>query len=1401
MSSPTTVFASKDGNFRPLFLFTVTFTDGSTVLRLCTDPLNTGEGGYQYSGNDYLARVGSMQIAPIQNMGQLGIDVIPNIGLTLLDPDSTIYTDYEVSPGFGGATLTMDLVLVQITPTGFNFTSDSVRRFTGICNALGGSDKTGFLNLVANHKLNLSRKSLPDFPCQPRCANSFPVNITQRASGANDRTSQFYQCGYSPDVSGGNARGNYQSGTTPFTTCNYTREDCTVRGMFKQDSSSRQTGRYSGSEWNWNTNYWTGKAYTSGQSANGYDNPNTARWGDWYPKLYGVQTVPQCLIMPSLGEPNSTRFEVVTADCQTHIILVIVNGVVVSIDGQQPNHDLLFCYRIVNSGTRNGSPCTDQSFYNGQGDPYGSLSAIEVVVPASLQQSTAAASVAVTQERVDLICPNTNNPADAPTWPTQASTSPAFCILDMLIQGGMGYADIDIATVRAADNFAQGTSVNYTKNNGSTDHHQLYRFSMYYRQRRPLNEILAAARNSCNMIIAPNSFNGGLIQFFAMGTLADQQSSAVTGSNYNTAVSSQTVLGVSTNGYLAYLFDQASIMPGTLEWTANDLSSTGNRIQFNFQDEDNQWEQDSISQIDTNAVARNANKEVDSTIQIDGICNFDQASRMANTHLFKSLYGNPQGLATGSYTFSFTSTHRVTHLRAGHICGLTWARLGLVKQLIRIESIQPSVNSEQIAIKASWHSDNWYVAALMQNPTPLYAGTPTQVPERDPLPWQPNANLFDPAQSYPLNTDGTPNATISILGNPPVNSLSPAIKAPLVPIQGNTSSTGGSFNGGQTVSVVVCGIDSNGLYSAHSRLCTVVIPSGTNTNTVVVPSLFWPTAPTAIDVFLGADGASLLHCYSGDYTTTGTPPNSITITDDTRLTPSRGLYGPPDAKFSKFKLRAKAEIHAGVWGATCTAVTGHSPIAGECQIQFLGSGWTVNQWNSYTLVRTGTVGIDVLFLQCQVVSNTTDTLTLNLDISASVSVGDVFILRAKSNHLSASTIGDDNFVNSLSAGLVTAGNGEMGNLIRIVAGTGKGQTYTIASNTSTVLTINGVFLQTLDATTRYIIEAPSWQYSVDTQPFTVTNPNPSMAPDCGDIVVANTTGQYVVQVITEDINGNWAWEHRAPIAEIYMYGSAGIARTASAGYYTITPDANGNFPIDLGNGVNQRIVLTAAASGASLPVLDAGFEDATLGAWALSGTHAVSTAFVHSGAQSLVSSPGGSFIYAYQAVGGLTPGKTYKLSAWVYIPSGSSAQGFLQAHDGTGANSVTGPAGGTVGAWQQMSIYYTANSTGNIGINVSRTTASGLLYWDDVTLTGSSILAPVFTGGTIAGGLSFTLYIDQDSTGAWLVPSFASGALGFTQDFPQQGIAGDPNTRSTYICTYHGTVWGLDSFRTGGAVS
>src|SRR5262249_14434960 len=88
----------------------------------------------------------------------------------------------------------------------------------------------------------------------------------------------------------------------------------------------------------------------------------------------------------------------------------------------------------------------------------------------------------------------------------------------------------------------------------------------------------------------------------------------------------------------------------------------------------------------------------------------------------------------------------------------------------------------------------------------------------------------------------------------------------------------------------------------------------------------------------------------------------------------------------------------------------------------------------------------------------------------------------------------------------------------------------------------------------------------------------------------------------------------------------------------------------------------------------------------------------------------------YQDLGGLVSGVTYQVSVWVRADSGATARAYLWVHDTTGANSSTTTAMTPGQSWQQISLLYTANSTGSIRIHLHYLAGAGTIYYDDVQI-------------------------------------------------------------------------------------
>jgi hypothetical protein len=1175
--SLTNIASAKDAqqSFQPLLLAEITFHDG-TILRLSTHPLNTAEGGYQYGGNDYLGRIISQDIGAVQGYDSTGIDLIPRVALTLADADKVLKIDYEDVYGFSGATL--DLIFIFWDADTSTFSSDSIQRFRGICDAAQCDAET--LTVSAANKLNLQRRSLPPVPLQRRCPWIFPTTVAARQAAADNADDISYECGYSPDATGSNARGNFQSGSTPFSSCGYTKSDCVARGMYETDSSSRKTGRFGGVQRDAFGNS-SSREYTSGQVIQIQNNPSEASLGQPIPMVYGTAWV-DAIVLPIFGDGNSTRFEAVVCLGEVENILhVVVNN-----ETLQPATDItggtnyrvenaLFRYNIVNRGGRSGAPNEDVP-WNGDDDPSGSRCTILCVVPRRVAEANSTPRV-----RVLVQGPKIRVYTDVSTYSQTYSENPVWIIMDLLTWLGISYAELELQTFIDAAAICSA-SISYTDQYGATSSHARYSCSLVLRQRRSAADVIRGVRQGCGAVLVPNSSTGKL-QIFIEGTLASQQPSAVAGSNYNTAITSKSLSGSATNGYVAY--DFTKFLGGrqtSFKVQTPPLSAAPNRVSFQFANSERDWTQDSISVMDTEAVTR-AGQEVAEQIEADGINNLDQAKRIAARRLGRNLYGNARGDAGGTEIYTWTDSFRTVRCRVGQIVRASNAHYGISNILIRVTQMRPSTNFETVQITGHRHDDDWYIDTYGQAADPETALHPRDRLARAAYPWGPTAiapasgdpmfavsdQTFTLAEGHETAADGTIITKLYISGAWPVNLFSGT--PPSVGRQGTTSSTGGAILGsGRTYWAAVVALDAFGAPSAPSTLCQIVVTNASTANTVTIPILGWPDSAAGYIAYLGSSPQLLTEHASAS----GSTPTSIIITSFQQR--SKGM---PDPEFDRMRVKVKRVAHSGVWGQPVDAVA-----AGTLEVT--GAGWTVNQWAGYDVSFLGKVaGGDMAVLNYSVVSNTADVLTVTPDPDGDVAVGDAIIMRSKP------TVGSDGGGNYLSDALwqntlENSGGGlavdeEVGRLLRIISGPGAGQTYRIISNTATKVYIEGDWLSTPTSASRYIIEEPDWQVIQTSDSLNNADLDAVLYLE---VEVSNYRQRVVlVQPVALDGGMNESIDVYNPVREIYVFGAANPAAIANSGYYQVA--GADSIAIDLANGLNQELTGDRASTDIEFPTV------------------------------------------------------------------------------------------------------------------------------------------------------------------------------------------------------------------------
>lgn len=700
---------------RPVILVTIVSVDGDTSYYSTASSL--GQPYLSYGGNHYQTRVLDQTIDEIQAMSQLGLDIPPAATIKLADSDVFIRTNHSNPHPWRGAQVTLTYVAWDVAANAF-----STDAFTWSFLGGGMNWKAGVLSLKCGSRANFQRVKVPAVPISRLCPYVFPQTSAQRFAALNDKTSIYYQCGYSPDQT--NTTGEIPVGNT--TTANLVNPDgsqltdasgiyvmcdkarscgnrttnttqgCMARlgnysgtpvaagsntvadGDITRDQSGRATGRSGGITWVPFQQKVQGNQYTTSTWVTLFNQSNDAIFGGYWNQVYGEQLVPAKVVNTSVF-PNITKGEAVVCfapDGQINVdsaIGVEINGVIVP---QNNPNDPNFSWYWINQGGRNGA-VSPAAGYGGSGDPYGSLACIGFTVPYELAAPGQIPTVMVLTQAPPIATFELVSGVPTPFY-VGACCNPVWQLLDLLQYGDYTFAEVDLFSFIDAAAICDA-NINFTDQNGNTSTHSRFRSMIVLNgdQRLVLAQAITGLRNNCGIVLVPNSASG-LLQVFIEGTLADQQPAPVSGSNYNTGVASLHADNTSGTGYYAYLFTEADIETDSLSVSTLDTQDVPNKVFAQFQDESNKWQTDSSSIIDPDGYVAAGNQEIDDQSSVLGLCNFDEIQRYGNRKLSKSLRGNDRDDADGTEYLEFVTTMKGIHLtsRPGLICGLSYQQLG-----------------------------------------------------------------------------------------------------------------------------------------------------------------------------------------------------------------------------------------------------------------------------------------------------------------------------------------------------------------------------------------------------------------------------------------------------------------------------------------------------------------------------------------------------------------------------------------------------------------------------------------------------------------------------------------------------------------------------------------------------
>ena len=870
----------------PLFLFDCALASGSTE-RWSTH-------GISFQGNSYDARLLKHNLFELQASSETGLDGAAKVSITLANADSH-YSQIERETGFRGSQVTIQLVFFDLIAN--QAASEARTIFRGTGNTADEITESGF-RLTITNRLNLQRIVLPEVRIERRCPWAFPGTAAQRqealTGGAKGSYSPLYRCGYSPDQTGG--VGNLNNGV-PFTTCDYTRTNCVARGMFDRDQANNVTRRFGGVE------FVPAQILVRSFGEHGsHLSPlvdNQVLYNDFVPLIYGTAWY-QPPIVFARNDGNLTRMEVLLGMGEIEgVITVVVNDVEIPLAVAGADMTATGWYSLISAGTRSGAFNADFSDASGNplGDPYGSMAFLSVVVPNRISSGQTLARIKVLARGLKLEQFDANGVSIGAAF----TNNPAWVLLDVLRRSGWTGADIDLASFATAAAYC-AEAIQTTDLYGNTVLTPRFECNLVLQTRKSAAEVVKGIRLGSSLMLAYGI--GGLLTLRVENTLALQQPVKPDGSN-----STATLDG----GWPAYEFSDASAsFSGILRKPNQDptirlYSTSGadvpNRLTVEFQDEYNEYQQDSLSLVDVDDSLLTG-REVTAAFPALGLPNFDQATRMLDLQLAKTIRGNT--------LVEFETTVRGVGIAPGDLITVTYLKEGLERQPFRVVKLAPGLNYQTVLVTARWHDDAWYTTGGANSaggrrpagstgtlPRPLVGSTLDSN----------GIEQFGITESVTPTADGGFSVTLTVAFDAPAVPAPAGVNIPLLSLSPTINTAGGTLEGGQTLYYAASAVDGSGAESGLSFVVRAVVPSGTNTNSVELTGLSFSQGTAGFDVYRGPNPYQLLEIANGvavgaTYTDTG-----ATAT----------LVGPPDANFNHANFYWRWELQPEA------AVNTHSP--------------------------------------------------------------------------------------------------------------------------------------------------------------------------------------------------------------------------------------------------------------------------------------------------------------------------------------------------------------------------------------------------------------------------------------------------------------------------------------------
>lgn len=834
-------------------------------------------------GNSYEARV--LDHSSLEYRMATGDEsaFAPRISIRLANADQ-ILSGLTSEQMWKGADLTIRFVVYDLEQGAQS--CDSVVLLRGSVNAPDEVDYKSVRVSVVN-RLGAHRSHLPSMRIQKRCVWLFPRTAAERIeaaqSGGGARYSPFYGCGYSAGVAGG--VGN-DSGSGPFTNCNYTKANCVERGMYDQDAGQHPTRRFAGFQFIPASRLV--RAYGERHSLLSVPTMTDSSGAELVPLAYGTVWT-DGIVTIAQSDGNLHRMEVVLCSGPiAGVIKVVVEGVEIPIGVAEHDMTATGWYNIVSHGHRSGSFNLDFRDDSGApvGDPNGSTAILSVVVPSSIVGHKSNVSIQVLLQGCILPTYDVTGAYIGDSY----TTNPAWILLDVMRRSGYQEEELEL------DSFAQAAArcaevVASVDSSGNEILAPRSECNVLLRSKRAVAEIIRGIQIGSEISLRCNK--DGKLQALVESALAEQHPDLPSGSNASTPLNGgwpAYEFGDGTGGSFGILLTPRG--EPTLRLFSRSHAETANRVVVEFVDPINDYILDTYSLVDLDDVIR-VGQEISVRIAAVGVSGQAQASRVCRKALAKNMAGNLYA--------EFETSIKAIIIRPGDIITINVPSAGMLRQPFRVLSVAPGFNGERVKISAQIHRDEWY-AGVLGDPYNLGSGCNGALGgEARPLLGDGVDGNGEPAFSIAEEildaSDGSQLVRLRAGFTVPRRGTGSLETRPLVSLISEVLPSGGTLTGPQNLYYAVTEVDSSGRESQVSSTVHAFIPSVGSSACVRLSDIRMSANGVAINVYRGQDPWRVRQIASdvsasNVYTDVGLPLLPI---------------GPPDPNFVKARFEWRSE--------------------------------------------------------------------------------------------------------------------------------------------------------------------------------------------------------------------------------------------------------------------------------------------------------------------------------------------------------------------------------------------------------------------------------------------------------------------------------------------------------------